>query len=49
MKTLNNEERKMIDPYMALQLLRNGNFRFINNLKVNRDLLEQVNKTKNDQ
>ncbi|MBS1777955.1 MAG: carbonic anhydrase [Bacteroidetes bacterium] len=49
MKTLNKEERKMVDPYMALQLLRNGNFRFINNLKVNRDLLEQVNKTKNDQ
>lgn len=49
MKTLNKEERKLVDPYTALQLLRNGNFRFINNLKVNRDLLEQVNKTKDDQ
>ncbi len=33
----------------ALTLLKKGNFRFINNLKMNRDLLEQVNETKDGQ
>lgn len=36
-------------PNDALQLLKNGNFRFVNNLKMNRDLLEQVNETKDNQ
>jgi carbonic anhydrase len=38
-----------IKPMEALHLLKKGNFRFINNLKVNRDLLEQVNETKDGQ
>lgn len=38
-----------ITPEEALQLLKKGNFRFINNLKINRDLLEQVNETKDGQ
>lgn len=38
-----------ITPASALQYLKEGNFRFINNLKMNRDLLEQVNDTKDGQ
>lgn len=38
-----------ISPAEAVQILKKGNFRFINNLKVNRDLLELVNETKNGQ
>jgi len=40
---------KDITPQDALQRLKDGNFRFINNLKMNRDLLEQVNDTKDGQ
>jgi carbonic anhydrase len=40
---------KDITPAQALKLLKKGNFRFINNLKINRDLLEQVNETKEGQ
>jgi carbonic anhydrase len=40
---------KSVTPAVALQILKKGNFRFINNLKVNRDLLEQVNETKDGQ
>src|ERR1043165_5439502 len=38
-----------ISPKGALQRLKEGNFRFVNNLKLNRDLLEQVNDTKDGQ
>lgn len=38
-----------ISPAEAIKILKKGNFRFINNLKVNRDLLEQVNETKDSQ
>ncbi len=38
-----------ITPSVALQHLKEGNFRFVNNLKLNRDLLEQVNATKDGQ
>lgn len=38
-----------IKPMEALHLLKKGNFRFINNLKLNRDLLEQVNDTQDGQ
>jgi len=38
-----------ITPAAALQQLKEGNFRFINNLSRNRDLLELVNKTKDGQ
>lgn len=36
-------------PAKALQFLREGNVRFQNNLKTNRNLLEQVNETRNGQ
>lgn len=38
-----------ITPDGALAFLKDGNFRFINNLKLNRDLLEQVNNTRDGQ
>lgn len=38
-----------ITPAGAIQLLKDGNYRFVNNLKLNRDLLEQVNATKDGQ
>ncbi len=36
-------------PQDGLQLLREGNYRFLNNLKSNRNLLQQVNKTRDGQ
>lgn len=38
-----------ITPAAALKQLKEGNFRFINNLQTNRDLLELVNVTQNGQ
>ena len=38
-----------ITPAGAIQLLKDGNYRFVNNLKMNRDMLEQVNATKDGQ
>ena len=45
MKTLNKELQDKITPRKALELLTEGNNRFINNLKAHRNLLEQVNDT----
>ena len=45
MRTLTKELQDNINPTQALQLLRDGNSRFVNNLKVNRNLLQQVNET----
>jgi carbonic anhydrase len=36
-------------PEKALQFLREGNQRFVNNLKANRNLLQQINETKDGQ
>lgn len=36
-------------PLKALEILKQGNYRFVNNLKVNRNLLQQVNETKEGQ
>ena len=49
MKTLNKELQDKITPAMAINLLKEGNQRFINNLKVNRNLLAQVNETSESQ
>lgn len=38
-----------ITPSMALELLKEGNKRFVNNLKVNRNLLQQANETSDGQ
>ncbi len=49
MKTLTQEMQAAITPTMALELLKDGNKRFINNLKVNRNLLQQANETSDGQ
>ena len=49
MKTLTKEMQAAITPSMALELLKKGNERFVNNLKVNRNLLQQANETSDGQ
>lgn len=49
MKTLTKEMQAAISPSMALELLKEGNMRFVNNLKVNRNLLQQANETSDGQ
>ena len=49
MKTLTKELQAAITPEMALKLLKEGNHRFMNNLKANRNLLEQANETSDGQ
>src|SRR5215203_4687737 len=49
MKTLTKELQEKITPQQALEILKEGNKRFIQNLKVNRNLLEQVNATSDGQ
>ena len=49
MKTLTKEMQNAITPSMALDLLKEGNKRFINNLKINRNLLQQANDTSDGQ
>lgn len=49
MRTLNSELQSQISPRKALELLQEGNNRFVNNLKLHRDLLEQVNDTRDGQ
>lgn len=49
MKTLSKEMQDAITPSMALELLKEGNKRFVNNLKVNRNLLQQANETSDGQ
>ena len=49
MKTLTKEMQSAITPAKALELLKDGNKRFVNNLKVNRNLLQQANETSDGQ
>lgn len=49
MKAHTYETQSTITPEKALDFLKEGNQRFINNLKANRDLLEQVNDTREGQ
>ncbi len=49
MKAYTKETQAAITPEIALDLLKEGNKRFVNNKKANRDLLEQVNDTKSGQ
>lgn len=49
MRTLTKEMQDHITPEIAFNLLRDGNQRFVNNLKINRNLLQQVNETKDGQ
>lgn len=45
MRTLTKEMQAKLTPFTALELLKEGNKRFVNNLKINRNLLQQVNET----
>lgn len=45
MRTLTKELQLKISPTKGIQLLQEGNRRFVNNLKFNRNLLQQVNET----
>ncbi|WP_312824042.1 carbonic anhydrase family protein [Epilithonimonas sp.] len=49
MKAHTSETQATITPEKALEFLKEGNQRFVNNLKANRDLLEQVNATRTGQ
>lgn len=49
MKTLTKEIQSQITPKRAIEILREGNIRFMNNLKTNRNLLQQVNETSDGQ
>lgn len=49
MKTLTKEMQEAITPAIALHLLQEGNKRFVNNLKINRNLLQQANETSDGQ
>lgn len=49
MRTITKETQDTTSPERALQLLREGNFRFVNSLKSNRNLLQQVNQTRDGQ
>ncbi len=49
MKTLTKELQDAITPVLALEILKEGNKRFVNNLKVNRNLLQQANDTSDGQ
>ena len=49
MKAHSKETQAQMTPRKALQFLKEGNDRFINNLKANRNLLEQANETRDGQ
>jgi len=49
LKTHTKETQETTTPGMALQFLREGNYRFVNNLKAHRNLLQQVNETRDGQ
>ncbi len=49
MRTLTKELQDKLTPRDALEILKQGNQRFINNLKANRNLLQQANETREGQ
>lgn len=49
MRAHSAETQSTVTPKKALEFLKEGNQRFVNNLKFNRDLLEQVNDTRSGQ
>lgn len=49
MRTHTKETQMTTTPLTALQFLREGNYRFVNNLKAHRNLLQQVNETRDGQ
>jgi carbonic anhydrase len=49
MRTHSKETQSHLTPQTALEILKEGNERFVNNLKANRNLLQQVNETSEGQ
>ncbi|MCP9755813.1 carbonic anhydrase [Lacihabitans sp. CCS-44] len=49
MKTQSKEIQQHTTPRMALEILKDGNHRFVKNYKANRNLLQQVNDTRDGQ
>lgn len=49
MRTLTKEMQDQLTPKKSFELLKEGNKRFVNNLKLNRNLLQQVNETSDGQ
>jgi carbonic anhydrase len=49
MRTHTKESQTSITPEIALEYLKEGNTRFVSNLRAHRDLLEQVNETRDGQ
>src|SRR5688572_4461430 len=49
MRTQSKETQAKLTPELAIQILKDGNDRFVKNLKANRNLLEQVNETSEGQ
>ncbi len=49
MRTHTKETQEILTPELALEILKEGNKRFINNIKAHRNLLEQVNETSSGQ
>lgn len=49
MRTHNKESQTSMTPEMAISILKEGNERFVSNLKFNRNLLQQVNETRDGQ
>jgi carbonic anhydrase len=49
MRTYTKEAQDGLTPELALEILKEGNERFVNNIKAHRNLLEQVNETSAEQ
>ena len=49
MRTQSKETQSHLTPDLAIQILKDGNDRFVRNLKANRNLLQQVNETSTGQ
>jgi carbonic anhydrase len=49
MKTHTSETQSTITPARALEILKEGNERFVSNLRINRNLLQQANETRDGQ
>lgn len=49
MRTHSKETQSQLTPELALEILQEGNERFVKNLKANRNLLQQVNETSTGQ
>lgn len=49
MKTLTKEAQAALTPEMAINILKKGNERFLGNLRINRNLLQQVTDTSSGQ